>query len=167
MSQIWQKNETKWGQRILPGIIKKWLNRLCNPSHHLSLCSILPSTSSPQGRRERTSLWAVGCWERMSTVTFPSSPFGREKGSCCFPNPPNVKRDPNIILKDVECLNDTLFLIWSCLYSALADHLSCSYMCKGERNGEMRGQRECKCVAVCTHTTWWGKTVLSHLRVHK
>lgn len=31
VSQIWEKNETSWGQGILPGIIKKWPNGLCNP----------------------------------------------------------------------------------------------------------------------------------------
>lgn len=83
------------------------------PYHHTSLCFILPSMYCWYKRklwRERTILWVGCCWGKMSTMTFPSSTLGKEEGRCYFPNPFEVKWGPGIILKDVECLIDTLFL---------------------------------------------------------
>lgn len=100
-------------------------------------------------------------------MTFPSSPLGKEKRSCCFPNPTNVKRGPNIVLKDVECLIDTLFLIWFYLYSALADLCPVPICARGkEVERDDRAQRMQVCRSLYSYNSV-GQSHASRPCVHR
>lgn len=138
-----ERNEIDVGQAILPGIIKKWLNGLCNLQHYFSLCPTHPSTSSLCKTRlggERKTLWVECCWWRMSNMAFPSYLLGREKRSCLFPNPPNGKRASNMTLRDLEDLPDIVFLSLGYVKQCTCWSVPCTYTCRGEKWRKMTGQ---------------------------
>lgn len=144
------------------------------PNHHLSLCPMLPSTSSlykTRLERERRILLAGCCWWSMSTVAFPSSRLGKGNGSRLFPNAPVLKELPPLLSEMRSILLTSYSLVWvlftqrTCCTCWL--YVPCIYMCREkETEKDDRAERMQVCSSLYSHCSV-GQSRIGFLWVHK